>query len=473
MYLSVKCTDFARFVPLQLAVLSLAFLVLSSLAAIGPAFALTPEQARSHCIDTVGRPLVQECMGSPFNRKPGADLEACKAKARPSVIECIKKALMANGRGNVPLAIPKEASPDASPGTKVLPAAFVPPPRTITDITAILDSEKPDPKEIGERKVRADAKPPVGLPASQLARFYYDRGNARTELGRLKDAIADAEKAIEVVRPDDPLTLLLYDFAGNQNELAGNPKQAMTAALKQIQHVSTPGNRGWLFGGYASLSRLSIQIGDVGQADTYLRRNIDLLREARTSWPHYTTFGHNWEAIVENHRASMFERRGQFREAETSYRLSEQHRRAGLKTTVNQRIAPPEAQLTRYIDSAVLSQARMKMKQGRLAEAESDARRALLSRLKSQGKYHPVMPTFVMGLANVLVEQGRYDEAEKLARTRRPLSAPVVCCRRSWRAANQGDAHAYFPFPIAVKDLGERCVPPCLRERDCYRTVRD
>ena len=58
----------------------------------------------------------------------------------------------------------------------------------------------------------------------------------------------------------------------------------------------------------------------------------------------------------------------------------------------------------------------MKARQGRLAEAEADARRVLLSRLKAEGKYHPMAPRFIMGLADVLVEQGRYAEAEKLAR---------------------------------------------------------
>jgi tetratricopeptide (TPR) repeat protein len=58
----------------------------------------------------------------------------------------------------------------------------------------------------------------------------------------------------------------------------------------------------------------------------------------------------------------------------------------------------------------------MKARQGRFAEAEVDARRALLSRLKDQGKYNPRPPRFIIGLADILVEQGRYAEAEQLAR---------------------------------------------------------
>ena len=41
-------------------------------------------------------------------------------------------------------------------------------------------------------------------------------------------------------------------------------------------------------------------------------------------------------------------------------------------------------------DTMIVGQARMKSKQGRLAEAEADARRALLARLKDQGKYNAI-----------------------------------------------------------------------------------
>jgi CHAT domain-containing protein len=58
----------------------------------------------------------------------------------------------------------------------------------------------------------------------------------------------------------------------------------------------------------------------------------------------------------------------------------------------------------------------MEAKQDRLSEAEADARRALLDVLQQLGKYNPGTPWFIVGLAGILVEQGRYQEAEKLAR---------------------------------------------------------
>ena len=59
----------------------------------------------------------------------------------------------------------------------------------------------------------------------------------------------------------------------------------------------------------------------------------------------------------------------------------------------------------------------MKAKQGRLAEAEVDARTALLSQLKEGGKYDVQTVNFLLVLSEILTEQGRYSEAVKLVET--------------------------------------------------------
>lgn len=79
-------------------------------------------------------------------------------------------------------------------------AAFVAPPRTIGDIAAILDAEKPDQMKIEVLKTTADNEPPAGASRGDLARFYHRRGNARAQLGRVNEAIEDANKAMEIGR---------------------------------------------------------------------------------------------------------------------------------------------------------------------------------------------------------------------------------------------------------------------------------
>ncbi len=396
----------------------------------GSAFALSKEAAVENCRMTIGRPIVQACMrasGGAGNR------EACRAKARPQVRACVMAALnAANGRANVAVAIPTEAAPKAS-AANGLPAGFVAPPRTIWDITAILDSEKPDLRKIEELKADADAAPTGKESRADLAQFYFDRGNARAQLGRLADSIADANKAMEVGRGAVSPNMMgrLMQLASIQYSAAGDPKKALELWLHQLRDIAgLPGAKGYQFNANRSIAAILVQMGDIAQAEAYLRRSLTAIQEARTSGlpgrrASYAKWGQSWESEIEFCRALIFEARGQFRDAEAAYRLAEQRKRAGMKAMLDSENPPSESTLLQGIDSTVLSQGRMKARQGRLAEAEVDARRALLARLKDTGKYNAALPRYVMGLAGILVEQGRYAEAEQLARVALEINETV------------------------------------------------
>jgi hypothetical protein len=75
------------------------------------------------------------------------------------------------GRSDVPLAVPKELSGASTEGIDASPIPLVAPPRSIQDITAILDSEHPDPNKLQERTALAEATPPAGASREQLAKF--------------------------------------------------------------------------------------------------------------------------------------------------------------------------------------------------------------------------------------------------------------------------------------------------------------
>lgn len=87
---------------------------------------------------------------------------------------------------------------DAKSGGSTAPASFVAPPRTIADITAILDKQKPDPARPAASTARADGQPSAGTAPQDLADFYYQRGLAATELGRAQQALDDYKKAYEI-----------------------------------------------------------------------------------------------------------------------------------------------------------------------------------------------------------------------------------------------------------------------------------
>ena len=391
------------------------------------AFALTKEAAIEQCKMSIGRPIVMACM-----RGGGGSLDACREKARPPVVACVIAALnKANGRANVAVAVPTEAAPKLDP-SKAQPVGFVPPPRTISDIAAILDSEKPDLKVIEKLKADAEVVPTGKESRAELSTFYFNRGAARAQLGRVADSIADANKGIEVGQGaiDARMMGRLKQFLALQYYYQGDPKKALELYQQLLRETNVPGAKGYLFSGYRQVSGVLVQMGDVAQAETYLRRNQALIQEARTSglpaWREsYGRLGQNYEAEVEFNRAIIFEARGQFAEAEASYRAMEVRKRTVIKALLEMPNAPSESMVLQGIDSAVASQSRMKARQGRYAEAEVDARRALLSRLKDTGKYSAVTPRYVSSLAGILVEEGRYDEAERLVRVALDINQTV------------------------------------------------
>jgi hypothetical protein len=107
----------------------------------------TMDQAMAACIEQF-RPTVSNCvrqLATPYrgNPPPGL-LEQCKNQVRSQVSACVSSRTGAAGLKNnlLDAATSKPVSPAKSNVTRIAP------PRTIADITAILDQEKPDPERI-------------------------------------------------------------------------------------------------------------------------------------------------------------------------------------------------------------------------------------------------------------------------------------------------------------------------------------
>src|ERR1700738_5101738 len=293
--------------------------VLAVLAASERASALSLEQARENCRETVGHPIVHACMqgmGKGGDRE--ANLAKCRAGVQPQMTACVHAALnAANGRANVAIEVYKNGKPKAdvvAPGN-ALPAGFVAPPRTIADITAVLDNEKPDPAMLAKLKADADSQPGK---QSSLADFYLDRGTARSLIGRNAEALADGEKALAaaLASGDGFFGQRIRQFISLQKIELGDIKGALQMAQFMITDATRPGQKGYLFSAQRMAAYILVQMGDIPQAEGYMRRSIALLQEARTSglpgWrTNYPIKGRAWEGDVEGIRATVFEARGQ------------------------------------------------------------------------------------------------------------------------------------------------------------------
>jgi CHAT domain-containing protein len=77
-------------------------------------------------------------------------------------------------------------------------------------------------------------------------------------------------------------------------------------------------------------------------------------------------------------------------------------------------VPPPVENYDNWADFTTRDLSRVLVRQGRLVEAELEARRALLSQLRRRGRNAQETGWMILHLASVLHEQGRYAEAQKL-----------------------------------------------------------
>jgi CHAT domain-containing protein len=294
-------------------------------------------------------------------------------------------------------------------------ASLVAPPRTVTDISAILDQQKPDAAEIAKLTATADAAVPTGVKGADLAEFYYKRAQARTLLGR-NDALDDAELAVGNASAGD------YANLGSRYEQllmkrlrdVGQNKRANTLLNKQMAAFANQ-SKGKLFGLNYSMVLGYLRSGDTNTAESYAARNRSLLTESQR-WPVFPIYGMAWQALVEDGNARIEEARGRFAEAETEYRKASVLYINSMKTFAQWESKPADGEMERLSDWALALAGRTKVKQGRVGEGEADVRRALLNRLSKSGKFHADTAGILGVLVYVIQEQGRYQEAEQLQR---------------------------------------------------------
>ncbi len=393
----------------------------AAIALLQPAFAASHDQIVDMCRQQM-HPQVMACaLAKGLKGDPEAVRQQCGA---PLVRPCVMREEQKESAGTPAPTAPTDTTTVSPAAATAIQPTFVAPPRTIADITAILDSEKPDDAKIAARKAAADATPPGNLSASKLAQFYYDRGSARGLLARNKDALADGLQAVAVAKGgvEPRLQVRVLQFVSQEYKALGDPKTSIATSETIVRSADEPGRRGSLINAMANIVRTLISMGDVSQASTYAGRVQQRIEEARGS-PNptfrqaYSVYGHSWESSVDSIHGTLFEARGQYPEAEAAFRRALAFRRASLKDLPRFDFPPPPEQIMQSADSELLSVARNESKQARLSEAEADARQALLEILHAQGKYSPATPQFIVGLASILVEQGRYQDAEKLARS--------------------------------------------------------
>ncbi len=300
---------------------------------------------------------------------------------------------------------------------------FVPPPRTIRDITAILDTQKrADPLAAAKAQALADAAPPGSRDPLTLRTFYWERARAARSIGRVQQEVADLREAARWAHEADP-NLTPIDRLGSTTLI---PELDILSELAQAEVMSGGGTSGlkrlhkaiakvpsthpgYRMGLDTRVARLALVSGDFEAAaaasDDALQTYSAGLR-VHGAWlnPRQRLF---WDLIAEFAHAARSEASGKLREAEAELRQ-------GLDMLGRFQAAEPTSDLT--IERARGALALNLTRQDRLLEAENEARAALLSVLAKRGRYSGDTADVASGLATVLSAQGRHAEAEQLQR---------------------------------------------------------
>jgi CHAT domain-containing protein/tetratricopeptide (TPR) repeat protein len=313
------------------------------------------------------------------------------------------------------------------------------PPRSIADITAILDQQKPDPARAEAYRMAANAIPTAGADAAALTHFYFDRGIAAGELGRTPQLVADLRQAAALGRQAGiPIDRILQNLAAAE-PLIGNAASALRV-LREWQAVIPPNIYGERLGNTSLFAIVYAAAGDFAAASSQLDAAKQQLAAAPTAarrvWP---TFAEDWTSVVEKAEATVLAARGRFAEAE----MVERDGIANISKAIEKyedliRANPspfPREQIERARDVMQLELSRILIAEGRVLDAEIEIRRLLLSLLHRRGRDAPETAAAVVVLAVVLEHEGRYREAERLGRAAVAIDEALGAGAGSWALA--------------------------------------
>ena len=295
---------------------------------------------------------------------------------------------------------------------------FTAPPRSVSDIETILDGQKPDYARIEKLKADATAAPLSDAAPEVQVNQYRLRAFALSELGRYAEATSFLDRGIAVGEQHNVDVVRLRLELGYLYSFAGDNLAALRSFERALEDIKRLKKNLFLLNCLRWLSQVHIYLGDVSRAEEYVRQ-LDLVIETYRRSPQYNETAYDaGRTQVEFAHARLFDARGQYLEAERRYELALSLTPALRRFAVGNSNSTDAGTgyLDTMTDNLIASAGRAKARQGRFAEGEVDARRALLGRLSSVGKYNLTTARTLPYLSTILVERGRLGEAERLTR---------------------------------------------------------
>lgn len=299
-----------------------------------------------------------------------------------------------------------------SPLEQVATQGFAERPASVADIIAQLEAERPDPAKLAENLRLAAAPEPQDASPRAMVNFLLRRSIARSLTGQTQGDLEDSTRAVEIARSLQGSDVLLLVHALRQKALAeviaGSLEAAVNDCMEAMNVIEPMMHlRRDLWGSYFNCGR---RIVDISSNNSIRSRNIINRMEQLISRANMND--QRGFLAQQNHylisRAFYLDYFGNISEAEAALRVAEESARF-----LGSRWGDEDPTLLTFGVGLRLSQ--NLLRQGRIPEAEIEVRRDLLLRLRAGGRYSSFAATGTVGLARVLLHQGRNAEAERLA----------------------------------------------------------
>ncbi len=270
--------------------------------------------------------------------------------------------------------------------------SFVPPPRRINDVLAVLDQPTQfDQAIVSKFKAVAGKFPPQSADDVDLAYFFKRRGEAALQLGRLIQTLEDLRTALLYAEKAEMVDARFLDMLGEMEFWVGNYNRSIELLKRSLRKADS-------IGAYSSLVGVYSRIGDIESAEKLRDRGVELCDQILRY-----NISNVWARIkAAKMKAYVLEAQGRFAEAEEQWRIT-------LKLLSSRKKDYP---LEYLIFRAWL--ANILREQKRLIEAELEGRQALTNAIGLTGKASLATVYTIGHLGETLQKQGRLQEAQKL-----------------------------------------------------------
>jgi CHAT domain-containing protein len=309
--------------------------------------------------------------------------------------------------------------------------AFTPPPRTIDDVLRQIGNA--DYGQVDDRcgvcKRPVDASAPLGKKVNwytQVGLANFRRGNTRVAKEYLHKAVDMAARARKKGRfMDAEASSMMHNRLAQFYAEMGQFRNAVQYLRKgETYYSNLKGRHGKKLRMYYEMTVAYALSGNIGKAKKAWRQAryeyTQLMSKKRPDHP----WRPRWEVHYHEATAMLYQAKGELRLAEQEFREAQPWY---------------EEELPRYNTSHLHAAIRSRglylvnnlLEQGRVAEAELESRKALARDLEVFGRDTPASASVIMGMANVMMARGRFEDAERLAREVRKILVAIEAKKSS------------------------------------------